>query len=164
MSNEKKDSKTKLTEKNKKIIKEKTNEVVIIDDVKRRKDKGSFFKRYKNSLLHALDGINYTIEKEHNMIGIMLSAILFLILSVLLPLTLIETIIVVILISLLLVTELINTSIEATVDLITTKENKLAKVAKDTASSAMFITIFIYIVINAIIFIPKIADFIVGIM
>ena len=53
-------------------------------------------------------------------------------------------------------TELINTSIEATIDLITDKVHPLAKIAKDTAAAAVLIFGFTAIIIAIIIFVPKI--------
>ena len=124
----------------------------------RKKDEGNFIKRYWNSLCHALDGINYTIEKEKNMLGIMIFSILVLVLAILLPISLVEAIIVVLVVGLMIIFELVNTSIEAVVDLVTTKNNELAKIAKDTASSAEFIMIVVAVLINLIIFIPKILE------
>ena len=51
---------------------------------------------------------------------------------------------------------MINSSIEAAVDLITTKENELAKVAKDCASGASLVLSIMSLFVAGIIFIPKI--------
>ncbi len=52
--------------------------------------------------------------------------------------------------------ELINTAIEAVVDLITEEYHPLAKVAKDTSASAVFIFAIVAVVVGLIIFLPKI--------
>lgn len=52
--------------------------------------------------------------------------------------------------------EYLNTSIETTVDLITTTHHPLAKIAKDTAAAAMLVYAVGAILIASIIFIPKI--------
>ena len=52
--------------------------------------------------------------------------------------------------------EVINSAIEATVDLITTEIHPLAKMAKDTASSATLILCIVALLGAIIIFIPKI--------
>ena len=52
--------------------------------------------------------------------------------------------------------ELINTSIEATVDLVTEEYHPLAKVAKDTSAAAVFIFAIVAIIVGIIIFLPKI--------
>ena len=53
-------------------------------------------------------------------------------------------------------TEMINTAIEALVDLETTKYHPLAKIAKDTASSATLIFSIAAFIGALLIFIPKI--------
>ena len=55
---------------------------------------------------------------------------------------------------------MLNTSIEATIDLITTETHPLAKIAKDTASSATLIFSFVAFIGALIIFLPKILDLI----
>ena len=67
-------------------------------------------------------------------------------------------------IGLVIATELINTSIEATIDLITDQINPLAKVAKDTAAAAVLIFGFTAIIIGIIIFLPKIINMFGGII
>ena len=52
--------------------------------------------------------------------------------------------------------EMINSAIEAVVDLVTLKDNPLAKIAKDTASAASLILSFVSLVCGIIIFLPKI--------
>ena len=52
--------------------------------------------------------------------------------------------------------EVINSSIEATIDLITTDIHPLAKIAKDTASSATLILCIVALIGAIIIFVPKI--------
>ena len=51
---------------------------------------------------------------------------------------------------------MINSAIEATVDLITTEIHPLAKIAKDTASSATLLLCIVALLGAIIIFIPKI--------
>ena len=55
-------------------------------------------------------------------------------------------------------TEMINTSIEAVVDLETQKYHPLAKIAKDTASSATLIFSITAFIGALIIFLPKILE------
>ena len=52
--------------------------------------------------------------------------------------------------------EMINTSIEATIDLVTNQIHPLAKIAKDTASSATLVLCIVSLIGGCIIFIPKI--------
>lgn len=52
--------------------------------------------------------------------------------------------------------ELINTAIEKVCDLITTEYNPLIKIAKDCGSAATFVVFIVAIILNIIIFAPKI--------
>ena len=56
--------------------------------------------------------------------------------------------------------ELINTSIESLTDLVTTKNNNLAKIAKDSSAASLFIMVMITIISTLIIFVPKIINYI----
>lgn len=123
---------------------------------KRRKDTGNLFERYRKSFHHALDGISYAIEKEGNLILIMLFIIIILGLCLIFPVTAGELLAIVISTGCLMASEMINTSIEALTDLVTTKENSLAKISKDTISSAVFLFTIMFITVLGIIFIPKI--------
>ena len=125
-------------------------------EVKRRKDEGSFIEKYRKSFFHAIDGIVYAIEKENNMLIMMLAAILVLVLSIFLPVSLIELMILLILIVLVIACEMINSAIEAIVDLVTLKDNPLAKLAKDLGTSASLLLSALAVVCAIIIFLPKI--------
>lgn len=127
-------------------------------EIKRNKDQGNAIIRYARSFKHAIDGIVYSIEKEHNMLIIMLAFLIVALLCILLPVSLIEIMIIVILVALVMMCEFINTAIEAVVDLVTLKENPLAKIAKDTASSATLIMSIAAFICGIIIFLPKIID------
>lgn len=126
--------------------------------VKRRKDEGTALQRYSLSFKHAIDGIVYAMEVEHNMLIIMLATVVTLSLGYFLEISSIEAIIIIICIALVMASEMINTAIEATVDLVTLKENDLAKIAKDTASSATLILSFMSLIIGLIIFVPRIIE------
>lgn len=125
---------------------------------KRRKDTGSIFEKYNKSFHHALDGISYAIEKEGNLIIIMLFVIIVLGLCIIFPVTTLELLAIVISTGCLMASEMMNTSVEALTDLVTTKENPLAKIAKDTVSSAVFLFTIMFIVVLGIIFVPKIIN------
>lgn len=123
---------------------------------KRRKDQGNMVKRYGRSIGHALDGINYAIEKEKNLLFIMASIIVILALCFIFPVSMDELISIVICTGIFMITEMVNTAVEAVTDLVTTEENKLAKIAKDSANGAIFLSLMITIVVVGIIFIPKV--------
>ena len=122
----------------------------------RNKDIGTTYQRYKKSFFHAIDGIIYAFKYEHNMIIILIATIVTILIGIMLKISIIEWLICILIIGMITATELINSSIEAVVDLETTKIHPLAKIAKDTASSATLILVIVSIIIGCIIFIPKI--------
>lgn len=126
--------------------------------MQRRKDEGSFLTKYFRSFKHGVDGIIYSIEKEINIVVIMIFTLIALVVSFLLNVSQIELCLVVISMGTMMASELINCAIEANVDLVTLEDNELAKIAKDCASSATLILIFAALFVNGIIFIPKIIE------
>ena len=60
--------------------------------------------------------------------------------------------------------EFFNTAIEYVVDLASPKIHPLAKAAKDTASAGVLIMAIISAIIGGIIFIPKLIDYIGGLL
>ncbi len=128
--------------------------------VERRKDEGNVIVRYKKSFFHAVDGIVYAIENEHNMFIMMVAALLVFLLAFLLPVSMEEIMVLVLCIGSVITCEMINSSIEATIDLVTLKEHPLAKIAKDTGSAASLIASGTSLICGLIIFLPKIIDLI----
>jgi len=124
--------------------------------VVRKKDEGNFLVRYYKSFRHAVDGIVYAIENEHNILIMMLATIVVLIASFLLDVSKIELALVVICICTVIACEMINSAIEACVDLETTQEHPLAKIAKDCASGASLVLSVMSLFVAGIVFIPKI--------
>lgn len=127
-------------------------------EVKRRKDSGNVLQRYNKSFHHSVDGIVYAIENEHNILIMMLATIVVFIASFLLKISKIELMLVVICIGTVIACEMINSAIEACVDLSTTKEHELAKIAKDCASGASLVLSIMSLFVAGIIFVPKIIE------
>lgn len=123
---------------------------------KRNKDTGTALERYAKSFNHAVDGIIYCIKNEHNMIIIFVAALVAIIAGFLLHVNVYEWLFIITICGLIASCEVINSSIEATIDLITTDIHPLAKIAKDTASSATLILCIVALIGAIIIFIPKI--------
>ena len=117
-------------------------------------------KSSKNSLKNSLNGINYAIEKEHNLIYIMSFVVIVLGLAVILKVNTYEILALVITSGITFSLELINTAIEAVTDLANAKENDLAKISKDSAGASLFIMTIVTIFTVSIIFIPKIIELI----
>lgn len=129
---------------------------------KRNKDQGTAFERYLKSFMHAVDGLVYCIKYEHNMIIIMIATLLVTIFGFICSIDSYEWLFVITMIGTISASEMINSSLEATIDLYTTKTHPLAKIAKDTASSATLILCFISLIGAIIIFAPKIVVLIGG--
>lgn len=68
-----------------------------------------------------------------------------------------EWILIISMLGIILAIELLNTSIEATCDAITKEFNPYIKVAKDCGSAATFVIFIVAVILNIIIFLPKIA-------
>ena len=121
----------------------------------RNKDSGTQLVRYKKSFLHSLDGFKYALFNEHNMIIIIPCAVLVVIAGFAFKISSVEWLFVILIIGLVIGTEMINTAIEAVVDLKTLEYHPLAKIAKDTASSATLVFCIISFLGALIIFVPK---------
>ena len=107
------------------------------------------------SFKYASEGIITTIKEERNMFIHFLIAIIVVITGIYVRLSLNEWFICLLLFALVFSLELFNTAIENTVDLVTTKKNKKAKMAKDAAAGAVLIAAIFASIIGIIIFLPK---------
>lgn len=113
-------------------------------------------KRLINSFKYAFDGLKYAFLYEQNLTVHILATILVIIMGFLFKISIQEWLVLFLIIGLVIATELINTSIEATIDLITDEINPLAKIAKDTAASAVLVFGLTALIVGALIFLPKI--------
>lgn len=118
---------------------------------KKKRSLKRFFRSFQNSF----DGLKYAYRYEQSMTIHMTSCITVVVLGILYHISTLEWAICIMLLGLIGATELINTSIEAVVDLITQEYHPLAKVAKDTASAAVFVFSLVAFICFLIIFIPK---------
>mgnify|MGYP005777734977 CR=1 FL=1 len=114
------------------------------------------WKRFVRSFHNSFAGLKYAYRYEQSMTIHMLSCITIFILGILFHISEIEWAICIMVLGLIGATELINTSIEAVVDLVTQEIHPLAKIAKDTASAAVFVFSTVAFICFLIIFIPKI--------
>jgi len=123
-------------------------------DKKRSKKLG--FKRFQNSFKYSIAGLKYAYTNEQSMlihIGITVLVVIF---GIFLKLSVTEWLLCLTMIGFVMAAELLNTAIEATVDMAMPDIHPLAKVAKDTASAAVFVLSFVSAIIGVVIFIPKI--------
>jgi diacylglycerol kinase len=105
---------------------------------------------------YAVDGIIYANRYEQSFLLIGITLFLILVLGIVFKISLLEWAISVFLLGIISACELINTSMEAVIDLICPKIHPLAKIGKDTASSAVFIISTAAFVTWLVIFVPKI--------
>jgi undecaprenol kinase len=124
----------------------------------RNKDTGTVLGKYIKSFGHALSGIWYALKYEHNMIIIFMAAVVVVAAGFYFDLSAYEWLFCIMAIGMVSATEMINTSLEAVVDLETTKYHPLAKIAKDTASSATLLFSLTALIGALIIFVPKIME------
>ena len=118
---------------------------------------------FVESVGHALDGIEYTINHERNFKIELYFAIIVTIMSLIFRVSLIEWTVLVLVISMVLALEMVNTALERCVDLVTKDYRELAKNAKDIAAGAVLIMSMFSVVIGIIIFLPKIINLLGGI-
>lgn len=124
-------------------------------EIARNKDTGTALERYSKSFFHAIDGMIYAFVCEHNLIIICLAAVLAIFLGFFLSISALEWLFVLTFIGLVSAFEFLNTALEAAIDLITVNFHPLAKIAKDTASSATLILSITALIGGFIIFLPK---------
>lgn len=113
-------------------------------------------KRLFKSFTYAFDGLKYAFKYEQNILVHTLAMIIVILAGIFFKISVFEWIALFLIIGLVIATELINTSIEATIDLITNEVHPLAKIAKDTAAAAVLVFGLTAIIIGCLIFIPKI--------
>lgn len=131
---------------------------------KRNKEEGTSLERYKKSFIHAIEGILYCFKNEHNTIIIFICAVIAVLSGFFFTISLGEWLFVISMIGAISACEMINSSMEATIDLVTDKMHPLAKIAKDTASSATLLLCITALVGGLIIFLPRIIVLIGGLL
>lgn len=126
----------------------------------RNKDTGNIFSKYFKSFCHALSGFWYAIRYEKNIIIIFLATIVVTIAGLYFEISKTEWLFCILSIGMVTGAEMVNTAIEALVDLVTTDFNPLAKIAKDTASTATLVFSITSFIGAILIFLPKILELI----
>ncbi len=121
-------------------------------------------KRLKNSFQYAFQGIIQSYRGEQNLKIHTFIAILVIVFGFFLRISYLEWLVCFILIGLVLMSEFFNTAIEYVVDLASPSLHPLAKAAKDTASAGVLMMAIISAIIGLIIFVPKLIEFIGGLV
>ena len=125
---------------------------------KQNANKEMSFKRFLNSIKYSIQGLVHGYKNEQSLWLHGISSILAIILGIILNISFNQWAIILIALVVVLAVELLNTAIEATVDLVTKEIHPLAKVAKDSASAAAFVSSIVATIICLFIFIPYIID------
>ena len=121
-------------------------------------------KRLINSFKYAFEGILQAYVGEQNLKIHTVIAILVIIFGFILKISYTEWLICLVLIGLVLMAEFFNTSIEYLVDLVSPDIHPLAKATKDTASAGVLMIAIISAIIGLTIFVPKLINFIGGLL
>ena len=114
-------------------------------------------KKLVESLNNAINGVIYTARTERNMKIHLLATLIVLIACFIFDITKVEFLILAITITLVIAAELFNTAIEAAIDMTTNYYHPLAKVAKNAAAGAVFITAVNALIVGYIIFWEKLS-------
>jgi diacylglycerol kinase (ATP) len=110
-----------------------------------------------DSFNNALHGMIATVRSERNMKIHLTAAVVVLVMSLFYDLTRTEFIIICITIALVLICELFNTAIEVIIDTLIGIYHPKAKVVKDTAAAAVFISALLSIIVAYVIFFDRVS-------
>ncbi len=113
-------------------------------------------KKLLRSFNYALEGINYALDNDQNLVIHFIAAFLVIIASILLRVTPYEMGILGVVILLVICTEMINSALEKVVDLVTKEHRTEAKIAKDVSSGMVLLTAIGSVIIGILIFLPHI--------
>lgn len=121
----------------------------------------SLIKNILNKCKYSLQGLTYCFKNESSFLLEAICCCLIIILGIVFDIDFLEWVISFGSLALISIIELINTAIEATVDMVTQEYNEYAKIAKDCGSAATGIMSVLATIVNMIIFVPYIMEFIV---
>ena len=105
---------------------------------------------------YSINGIKCYAKEGKSIIIYLICSILEVILGFVFRINGLEWILIICILGFILSIELVNTAIEAACDAITKEYNPLIKIAKDCGSAATFVVFIVAIILNIIIFAPKI--------
>lgn len=110
----------------------------------------------RESFRYALSGLKLAIRKEPNFRIHLVTAALAFILAYFLNFSLFEWLTVILVSTIVMVVELINTVLESLVNLVSPGIHDEAKIAKDVAAAAVFVSAAASVVVGVILYLPKI--------
>lgn len=123
-----------------------------------RKPRGplEYFALMGTTSKYAIAGIARTFRDQRNMRNHCIACACTILAGFALGISRMEWLAIVLAIGLVIAAELMNTAVEATVDLVTEEWRELAKVAKDAAAGAVFLSAATALVVAGIVFLPRI--------
>ena len=126
---------------------------IIKKDLKKRNiTPKSVLQTVKNSI----NGIICYARDGKSIILYLIGLIFEIVMGIIFSINGLEWILIICIMGILLSVELLNTAIEAACDCITKSYNPLIRIAKDCGSGATFVIFLVAVILNLIIFIPKI--------
>ena len=126
---------------------------LIEEDLKKRNiTPKSVMQTAKNSV----NGIVCYAKDGKSIILYLIALVFEIIMGIVFQINGLEWILIICIMGILLAVELLNTAIEAACDAITKEYNPFIKIAKDCGSGATFVIFIVSVILNLIIFIPKI--------
>jgi len=108
------------------------------------------------TIKYSINGLKLYAKDGKSIIIYILGVILEVLMGFIFKINGLEWILIICILGIILSVELINTAIEATCDSISKEYNELIKVAKDCGSAATFVVFTVALILNIIIFLPKI--------
>ena len=105
---------------------------------------------------YSLNGIKSYAKDGKSIILYCAYLILEIVMGIIFHISGLEWILIICILGVILSVELLNTAIEAVCDAVTREYNPLIKIAKDCGSAATFVIFLVAVLLNLIIFIPKI--------
>ena len=111
----------------------------------------------KRVIKNSLDGISSYAKDGKSFIIYVFCSLIEIIAGFIFNVNGLEWILIISMLGIILAIELLNTAVEATCDAITKEFNPYIKVAKDCGSAATFVIFIVTVILNIIIFLPKIA-------
>lgn len=127
-----------------------------MDLIKQKGEKVGPIKDVMHKFKYSFQGMHYCFTHETSFIFEALGIIGVIICGIIFKITFMEWIFAIISLLLIMEIEFLNTAIEAVVDMYTQEFHPLAKIAKDCGSAATCMASFMAVIVNGIIFLPKI--------
>ncbi len=115
-------------------------------------------RRWTESANHAIEGILHAAKTQRHVRFHLYAAVGVLVLSFGLGVTGVEFLVVAFCVGLVIVAELLNTAVEELVDLVSPEYNEKARVAKDIAAGAVFVSALLSAVVAYVVLVPHITE------